>query len=134
MKRNARKTVQINIKVTRDFRDRLGLMASRLNCSLTDVLELGLHVVEQRHDLAPDGESKPEPQAAWMIWNPLGRMPTMVHRSIDKAEAEAERLARCNPGQTFILMRSQHGFRVDPTPPPPVTRVETPLPSDEIPF
>lgn len=40
----------------------------------------------------------------FMVWNPARGMPTMVHPTIEKASAEAERLSRANPGEHFIIM------------------------------
>lgn len=42
----------------------------------------------------------------WIVWNPAGRNPTFRHRSESAAVAEAERLARENPGQTFVVLQS----------------------------
>jgi hypothetical protein len=43
----------------------------------------------------------------WMIWSPAGRAPMVQHDSPNKARAEAERLARANPGQQFYVLEAQ---------------------------
>lgn len=47
-----------------------------------------------------------ERQAFWMVWNPQGHAPTKDHGTKDSAEREAERLARLNRGQRFIVLQS----------------------------
>lgn len=49
----------------------------------------------------------------WMVWNPEGRAPTYRHTSEGSAKTEAERLARANPGQTFVVLESVCARRVD---------------------
>ena len=49
----------------------------------------------------------------WFVWNPDGRSPSFRHRSEDSAVAEAERLARINPGETFVVLESVCARRVD---------------------
>jgi hypothetical protein len=44
----------------------------------------------------------------WMVWNPAGRNPTEQHLSQSLATAEAERLARINPGEKFYVLRATH--------------------------
>lgn len=39
----------------------------------------------------------------WMVWNPQGHSPTVKHPSALAAKAEAERLARTNPGSKSSL-------------------------------
>ena len=48
----------------------------------------------------------------WMVYNtsPNGRAPTYPHQSRDAADREAQRLARENPGQCFIVLKSMGGF------------------------
>ncbi|HBG32061.1 MAG TPA: hypothetical protein DDW98_15790, partial [Gammaproteobacteria bacterium] len=46
-------------------------------------------------------------------WNPNGRSPTFRHPSEQNAVTEAERLARLNPGETFIVLESVSARRVD---------------------
>lgn len=44
------------------------------------------------------------------------KFPTTVtykHESLDKAKREAERLARSNPGESFIVMEAICGYKVD---------------------
>lgn len=41
----------------------------------------------------------------WLVWNPTGFPPKYKHSSVESAEAEAARLARCNPGQEFFVLR-----------------------------
>ncbi len=49
----------------------------------------------------------------WFVWNPDGRSPTFRHLSEDNAVTEAERLARLNPGETFVVLESVCARRVD---------------------
>lgn len=49
----------------------------------------------------------------WLVWNPQGYNPQHKHNSEDGATREAERLARANPGQTFIVMESVGALVVD---------------------
>jgi hypothetical protein len=60
----------------------------------------------------------------WMVWNEAGRQPTCKHPSRDAAEAEAARLARSRPGETFHVLCAMSsiststeivGQRFDPT-------------------
>ncbi len=43
-------------------------------------------------------------QSFWLIWNERGHAPTVRHETKAGAKAEAERLARMNPGQQFHVM------------------------------
>lgn len=47
----------------------------------------------------------------WMVWNPGNRAPTVKHPTLEKAKAEAQRLARTNPGQEFIVLQSLGAFK-----------------------
>ncbi|WP_370601141.1 hypothetical protein [Pseudomonas nitroreducens] len=49
----------------------------------------------------------------WMVWNPQAYAPTVKHPTYQAAEAEAERLARSNPGQDFYLLQATQIRRVD---------------------
>lgn len=40
----------------------------------------------------------------FMVWNPSRGMPNVVHDTIERALAEAERLTAKNPGERFIIM------------------------------
>lgn len=44
--------------------------------------------------------------AFWMVWNPQGHAPTRDHATRQSAEREADRLARVNRGQRFIVLQS----------------------------
>ena len=44
--------------------------------------------------------------AFWLVWNPNGHAPTRTHETRRSAELEAERLARMNRGQRFIVLQS----------------------------
>lgn len=45
-------------------------------------------------------------KAFWLVWNPQRTAPTYRHQSSLEATAEAERLARTNPGETFVVLES----------------------------
>ena len=49
----------------------------------------------------------------WLVWNYNGGAPTVPHGSYESAHAEAERLARCNKGQKFVVMQSVTACIVD---------------------
>lgn len=49
----------------------------------------------------------------WFVWNPDGRNPQARHMSEQSAVNEAERLARLNPGETFVVLESVCARRVD---------------------
>jgi hypothetical protein len=63
----------------------------------------------------------------WMLWNPKGASPTRQHKSIEAAIAEAERLARRDPGQEFYVLEA---LRMCEVPELPVrwTELEEPIP------
>lgn len=42
----------------------------------------------------------------WMVWNPAGRAPTFRHTTQAFAQAEAERLAKEHPGQSFFVLHA----------------------------
>jgi hypothetical protein len=42
----------------------------------------------------------------WMIWNKKGTAPKVRHTDIRAAKCEAERLARLNPGERFIVLEA----------------------------
>lgn len=44
-------------------------------------------------------------QVFWLIWNERGHAPTCKHQTRPSAVAEAERLARMNPGQSFHVLQ-----------------------------
>lgn len=43
----------------------------------------------------------------WLVWNPAGSPPRMKHATLERAESEAGRLARSNPGQEFFVLRAE---------------------------
>lgn len=47
-----------------------------------------------------------EIKAFWFVWNVHGGAPRFQHQSESSAIIEAERLARMNPGQTFVVLQS----------------------------
>ncbi len=49
----------------------------------------------------------------WFVWNPDGRSPQFRHSREASAISEAERLARENPGHTFVVLESVCARRVD---------------------
>lgn len=44
--------------------------------------------------------------AFWLVWNPRGDQPQRKHDTKASAEKEAERLARANRGERFIVLQS----------------------------
>lgn len=46
-------------------------------------------------------------QTFWLVWNPRGHAPTVQHDCEEKAVAEAQRLARTNPGHEFYVLMAQ---------------------------
>lgn len=74
------------------------------------------------------------PGTFWMIWNPRGKAPAVMHESEDQADTEAQRLARVSPGDTFVVLKASHAFRLAAPPPPPVERVPLSIAIDDIPF
>lgn len=48
----------------------------------------------------------------WLVWNPHGRAPQVRHPNEASATAEAERLARSNPGQTFVVLASIEAIKL----------------------
>jgi len=51
--------------------------------------------------------------AFWLVWNPGGRSPYFKHDTEAGAITEAERLARTNPGETFVVVEAVTARRVD---------------------
>ena len=52
----------------------------------------------------------PSPRAlGFLVWNPDAGMPTVGHDTYARAAAEAERLAKANPGRTFHVMAPVKG-------------------------
>ena len=64
----------------------------------------------------------------WLVWSPDGGAPTHKHATLESAAGEAERLARRNSGQTFIVMESVSAVVVDN-----IQRTDL-RPREEIPF
>lgn len=52
-------------------------------------------MTDRRHDPAPP---------FWLVWNRHGRKPVFEHENYLSARAEAERLARANPGSAFYVL------------------------------
>lgn len=42
----------------------------------------------------------------WFVWNPAADIPRMKHATLQCARTEAERLARLNRGQHFVVLQS----------------------------
>ncbi len=43
-------------------------------------------------------------QPFWVVWCDCGGVPTVKHITVEAARAEAERLARTNPGHRFHVL------------------------------
>lgn len=54
-----------------------------------------------------------EQKTFWMVWCPNGHAPTVKHPYKSDAYGEAERLARNNPGQIFIVLQAIGARKVD---------------------
>jgi hypothetical protein len=67
----------------------------------------------------------------WMIYNPNAGPPQQMHHFDTEAIAEAERLARANPGVRFVLLEAVDVFEVEMS---PVTRTTLSPCSDDVPF
>ena len=74
--------------------------------------------------------SKAERPAFWMVWNPQGHAPTKDHLTRQSAEREADRLARLNRGQRFIVLQSVSERVVDDV----QVIAHVPDEADDIPF
>lgn len=47
----------------------------------------------------------------WMVYGVGQGCPTVRHETEDKAQREADRLARANPGTTFVLLKATKAVR-----------------------
>lgn len=52
----------------------------------------------------------------WFVWNPANRAPRVKHRTKEAAQREAERLARANRGEEFIVLESLATVRLPEQP------------------
>lgn len=52
-------------------------------------------------------------EAFWMVWSPSGSAPTHQHYCLEKAQQEAERLARKVPGRKFYVLEALEMRAVD---------------------
>ena len=52
----------------------------------------------------------------YMVWNPKRDMPRVKHSTHAEAKAEAERLAKKQPGETFHTLRSRTAVTVEKKP------------------
>lgn len=53
-----------------------------------------------------------ETPSFWFVWTKTGHVPRRKHGSEAGALAEAERLARANPGKKFIVLRATHKLSI----------------------
>ncbi len=53
----------------------------------------------------------PPQQPFWMVYGMGQGAPTVRHDTTESAITEARRLARLNPGTTFIVLASVRGYR-----------------------
>jgi len=49
----------------------------------------------------------------WMVWRTDSSASTVQHESLQRAEIEAERLARANPGKRFVVLESVKFCTID---------------------
>lgn len=49
----------------------------------------------------------------WLVWNPERSAPQHMHDTLHSATHEAERLARQNQGETFIVLESVTALAVN---------------------
>lgn len=49
----------------------------------------------------------------WFVWNADGRSPSYKHSNAVSAVKEADRLARVNPGETFVVLQSVCSVQVN---------------------
>jgi hypothetical protein len=49
-------------------------------------------------------------ERVWLVWSPTGHAPHYRHDSKQSAVTEARRLATCNPGQDFFVLRAETAF------------------------
>lgn len=71
----------------------------------------------------------------WMVWSPQGNQPRVKHMTEAAATAEAKRLARVAPGNSFVVLKAERAFRQEKPEPPPVVEVRlSDISPDEIPF
>ena len=61
----------------------------------------------------------------WLVWSPQGNSPTVRHSTLDKANKEAQRLARENPGREFYTLEALERFQVETL---RRTRLQNPIP------
>lgn len=87
---------------------RLGDIAEFLDCSL-DVLFRG--EVQPANEA---GDAIPELATFWMVHGVGQRAPVVRHFTLDRAKTEALRLARENPGVTFVALEAVAAFASEP--------------------
>lgn len=47
----------------------------------------------------------------WCVWAEGGGSPTVKHETFPDAKREAQRLARANPGQRFVVLAAALGYQ-----------------------
>lgn len=47
----------------------------------------------------------------WCVWADGGGSPTVKHDTFSQAKREAQRLARANPGQRFVVLAAAVGYQ-----------------------
>lgn len=65
----------------------------------------------------------------WFVWNENGRSPSYKHMNSVSAFNEADRLARSNPGEKFIVLQSVCAVQVNN-----LIRTDLRPATDDIPF
>jgi hypothetical protein len=70
--------------------------------------------------------SKPAYFKFWYVYDKTSYKPTHEHQSEIAANNEAERLAKANPGQEFLVLEAKRSFKVES--PVKIVELDNPIP------